>query len=441
MTDIIKYGNSAIQELDDLKRISRQVKDRTNNGLVIVTTALDNTTDRIAEALYFGNHRNAEQIFGVYRSLIEQIGDAQLTRFAGSVYQQFNTQQFLAGRSRNIDEMQLASGERLTAHLLHAYLKQSGIYSALVDTIDADFPLRLNLGRKPTAATIDMESSREVARKLKSKYGVIIVPGYVGKGLDGLVRTLGRGGSDTAAFAYAYAFDANQVWIVAEDALTTAPLESARVVEEINLNEAWDAGFFGARLKTHKSIEPLEMFLSEHPNSYVYITGKEMEPRKTRINPQAKEQTVRFIASGIIRRYGMRGDWRGFLNQLYSNSAVDWFLLGGMVGELGMGVSERGWELADAMIKESEKRGYIEITHHDNVAYIGVVGSGMSDKKGTANRAYRSLRGVNILRAHDPNVREPSSTSIGIMVDPRYERQAVESLHREFFQNGNGRRR
>jgi aspartate kinase len=329
--------------------------------------------------------------------------------------------------------MQLASGEKLTAHLLHAYLKQSGIYSALVDTIDADFPLRLNLGRKSTAATIDMEGSREAARNLKSKYNVIIVPGYVGRNPDGLVRTLGRGGSDTAAFAYAYAFGANQVWIVAEDALTTAPLESARVVEEINLNEAWDAGFFGARLKTHKSIEPLEMFLDEHPNSHVYITGKEMGPRKTRINPQAKEQTVRFIASGIIRRYGISGDWRGFLNQLYSNSAVDWFLLGGMVGELGIGVSERGWELADAMIRQSEERGYIKITHHDNVAYIGVVGSGMSDKKGIANRAYRSLRGVNILRAHDPNVREPSSTSIGIMVDPRYERQAVESLHREFF--------
>jgi aspartokinase len=82
MTDIIKYGNSAIQELNDLKRISTQVKGRTNNGLVIVTTALVNTTDRMAEALYFGNHRDAEQTFGMYRSLIEQIGDTQLTKFA-----------------------------------------------------------------------------------------------------------------------------------------------------------------------------------------------------------------------------------------------------------------------------------------------------------------------------------------------------------------------
>lgn len=430
MTNILKYDNRSIQGLNDLERIAKQIKDRRQDGLVVVTTALGDTTDRIAEVLYFGNHRNAEQTFEIYSVLADQIGDTQLTNVIRSNYNQFNALRGNARESKNIYEMLLATGEELTSHVVQAYLRQSGVNSSILSIHDHNFPLKLREGRKST--TIDMESSREAAQSLEVTNGILIIPGYAGN-TYGLIRTLGRGGSDTAAFVYAYAFGANHVWIVAEDALTTAPLNYAKVVDEIDLDEAWSAGFFGARLRTFRSIEPLKKFFEVYPDSQVFITGQDMEERKTRINPQAEKEDVRFIASRYVKRYGISGNWLGLVNQLYKNSAVDWDIIGGRTEELGLVIFDRGMELADDMIMKAVKRGEIVLNYTDRVPYIGVVGSGMSGKKGIDKRVKSSLEAVDISRTHDPDVSQPNSKSIGIMVDSEYEQQAVESLHREFF--------
>ena len=59
---------------------------------------------------------------------------------------------------------------------------------------------------------------------------------------------------------------------------------------------------------TYTSIPPLRMYLKHHPNSQVLITGSEMGERKTRINPNAEEQAVRFITPRRITMVGVNGD-------------------------------------------------------------------------------------------------------------------------------------
>ncbi|MBI4009619.1 MAG: aspartate kinase [Candidatus Aenigmarchaeota archaeon] len=430
MTAIIKYGPQTIQEPADLERISRQIKamEGNNGRIVIVTVPLRDTTDRLVETLDAGNGRKGRQVFGAYEALIQQLDDNRLTTNFESACRQFDNM-LLGGRSHNIDEILVASGYELTAQVLNSYLVQSGINSTLVDHKHQNFPIRQKEERRK--AVIDLEGSKEAAERIPMRDGVIVVPGYTVFN-DGLARTLGRGGGDTASFIAAYAFGADVVWVIAEDALTTAPYGRARVVDEIDLDEAWAAGFFGASLRTPSSVEPLKTFLETHPNSQVYIAGMNGQ-RKTRINPGAKKQTVRFIASRDVDTYGIRGEWRGVISELYRNPTIDWFTYGGIPGGLGIGVSERGRELAKAIVNHAVDRKEIQITYQERVSYIGVVGSGMSDAKGIAKRAYSALRGINIQRTHDPNAGESHSTSIGIMLDPRYERQAVESLHREFF--------
>lgn len=451
MTTIIKYGSTAIQDMDDLARIRKQIEDRKGEPTVVVTVALGDTTDLIAKVLHSINGKKgsarAEQVFGRYFDLVRKIDDRGLSLLTDGVLRHFDSRMHVGYTPTGevLDEMTLALGDRLTAHMLHAYLSQSGVPSMLIDTRDyanrnpaqqkSEFPLILKAENK--SVTIDMEATKTVAQDIRQAIGdnhVMILPGYIGT-LNGSTRTLGRGGGDTAAFVYANAFGANFVQIVADDALTTAP-RSSRVVDEIDLEEAWAAGFFGARLRTYRSAEYLGQFLEEHPQAHVYITDKEMGPRKTRINTKAKPRAVRFVASRHVSRYGIEGDWRGIISQLYRDSAIDWFLLGGMPNEVAIAVAERGSDLAAAMIKKAELRGEVRTTYNDDVAFVGVVGSGMRTSKGIANRAYRALQGVNISRTYDPDVKRTNSSSIGIMVAARYEREAVDSLHREFFQNG-----
>lgn len=432
MTEVIKYSNNTIQELSDLDRILKQIIDKRNNNndtIVAVTVALGDTTDRIANAIYFGNNQTANQVFGLYNDLVNQIGDENLTRFFEKSCRIFERQLPIAGVSKNVDEIQLALGDRLTAYLLHTYLQHAGVNSRLLDVDDPDFPIRLKEGK---LQEIDTERSKQIAQDLirTSANDVLIVPGYAVQ--NGLIKTLERGGGDISASVIAYAFNANSVWLVADDCLTTTPLPDARVVDEIDLDDAWGAGFFGARLRTPKSVEYLRMLFEEQPNARVYISGKDMGQRKTRINPYAKKKTVRFIASRQIDMYGIRGDFRGLFNILYRTPA-DWFTYGGRVGELGIGVSERGRDLVDNELMKAERRDEVKVTYHENFTYIGIVGSGMRTTKGIAGRANRALKDINISRSYDPNVSELNSSSIGIILEPKYETAALIALHREFF--------
>ncbi|MBI2084749.1 MAG: aspartate kinase [Candidatus Aenigmarchaeota archaeon] len=430
MVNVVKYGSTSIRGLDDLDRIAKRVKDF-NEPTVLVPTALEDTTDRIANALYFGDN-NARQVFACYDGIVEQVSSPELTKRFDAFCRDFDLylDAYLQTKSNIINELQLSAGDRLAAYLISVYLNQSGIDSTLVDVTDKDFPLRVTEDRG--SLSVDMNHV-DADNYFKSKNGALVLPGYVGASKSGAVRTLGRGGGDTAAFVYAYMFGANSVWVVAEDALTTAPIGNSRLVNEIDLDEAWAAGFFGARLRTYRSIEPLGRFFGEHPQAQVFITDKMMNSRKTRINPAAREQTVRFIAARPVARYGIKGDWRGLVNELYRNSSVDWFLLGGMPGEMGIGLPERGLELGKAFVRNAETRGDLEVAYEDEVAYIGVVGSGMSGKEGIANRAYRSLKNINISRTYDPDVSSPNSKFIGIMVDSKHSQEAVAAIHQEFF--------
>lgn len=432
MTTIIKYGSESIQNVDDLSRVAKQLEERKDERIVVVTGALGNTTEAIAEILY-GEKKDVNRVFGNYNELVAQIADSMLTKSFELVRREFT--RFVEakgdnhGIGRNIDDICLSRGEELTARLLQTYLKKSGIASSLVDSTNRKFPLRMKENSR--TSEIDTKASKDALDDLIQESDILIIPSYAVQ--EGMVRSMGRGGGDTATFIYANNLNPSSVWIVAEDALTTAPTDYAKVVPEIDLDEAWEAAFFGARLKTPVSVEWLRLLFENHPKSQVYITGKELGARKTRINQEAKNQTVRFIASRDIETYGIKGDWRGFLNELYKNLAIDWFTFGGMREILGIGVSERGRQFFRSYLQKIRERGDIEIKYENKIAHIGVVGSGMKREKGVANRAYTSLKGVNIARTYDPDVSSPNSSSIGIMVDSTYEKQAIGALHREFF--------
>ncbi|MBI2543121.1 MAG: aspartate kinase [Candidatus Aenigmarchaeota archaeon] len=438
MVDIYKYSNKAIQGFDDLDRIAKLAKDKKDDGLVIVTADLDNTTDKLADAVYFGNHRNPEEIFEAYYEFVEKIGNRNLTKIFEDARGWLNAGKLMrhGERSHNTDEIQLSLGDRLTAYIVHTYLGECGIESSHIDALNGKrFPLQLRKRRKPTETEIDMENSKRTVESLDFKNGVLVLPGYVAVNQDNFIRTLGRGGGDIASIAYADLFGADSVNIVDEDALTISPL-SESIVDEINLDEAWGAGFFGARLKTHKSIKYLKSFFDHYPESKAFITGKDIGLRKTRINPYAEEQSVRFIAARDIDRYGIMGNYIGLMNQLRKALTVDWFPYGEIEDEgVGIGVFERGREVAQSIIKKMFQEGEIEIVHFDRAVYLGIVGSGMSRGKGIAGRAYNALRGINLEVSNDPRGYEPKSKYIAVMIKPEDEMRALKALEKEFFGN------
>src|SRR6185295_15173100 len=117
---------------------------------------------------------------------------------------------------------------------------------------------------------------------------VPVVTGFIAATADGVVTTLGRGGSDYSASIVGAALDADEVWIWTDvDGVMTAnPSEvpEARTLREISYSEASEMAYYGAKVLHHKTILPaieqripvviLNSFNPEHPGTRITAAGR-----------------------------------------------------------------------------------------------------------------------------------------------------------------------
>src|SRR5688572_33100377 len=89
----------------------------------------------------------------------------------------------------------------------------------------------------------------------------MVMPGYLGRGADGEVVTLGRGGTDFSAAILARSLGARAVTLFKEvDGLMTADPRSvpvARLLPELHYREAAELAFYGAKVLHPRTMIPL----------------------------------------------------------------------------------------------------------------------------------------------------------------------------------------
>lgn len=132
----------------------------------------------------------------------------------------------------------LATGELRAASLLGLALQRSGLRAAVLT------PHQLNL--RVTGAGLDAEpDSIDAGRMLAAldDAGVAVVPGFIGLGADGGLRTLGRGGSDLSALFIAHAVGASACRLVKDvEGLFTRdprlPGPAAKLLSHITFEDA-----------------------------------------------------------------------------------------------------------------------------------------------------------------------------------------------------------
>ena len=114
-----------------------------------------------------------------------------------------------------------------------------------------------------------------------------VVTGFIGATADGVLTTLGRGGSDYSASIIGAALDADEVWIWTDvDGVMTAnPSEvpGARTLAQISYSEASELAYYGAKVLHYKTILPafrqripvriLNSFNPAHPGTRVSVEG------------------------------------------------------------------------------------------------------------------------------------------------------------------------
>ncbi|MEM2937399.1 MAG: hypothetical protein QXJ63_02490 [Candidatus Bathyarchaeia archaeon] len=203
----MKFGGSSLANGEKISNAVRTVVKELQKGrkMAIVVSAMGNTTDVLFEATKKAT--NCDEVL-------------------------LNT---------DFDDV-LAMGERTSARIFSAALKANGVKCRYFDPSDPDWPIITNYEPMNADPILDICEERICMHVLPliNDGVVVVVPGFVGKTLDGKITTMGRGGSDITAFVLARALKAKQVILVTDvDGIMTADpklVKSARKISQIDVN-------------------------------------------------------------------------------------------------------------------------------------------------------------------------------------------------------------
>tara|TARA_Y100001933_G_scaffold32310_1_gene26959 strand:- start:43 stop:1257 length:1215 start_codon:yes stop_codon:yes gene_type:complete len=395
-----KYGGTSVGSPERILGVAQRVKGYVEKGdkVVVVVSAMSGETNRLVAL--------GEEIWGP----------------------QFN--------HRELDVL-YSSGEQVSIALVSLALEKVGVTakSFLADQI----PLRTN-GEFGKARIVEIES-----KSLKDAIADGIVPvvaGFQGVTADGLITTLGRGGSDTSAVAVAAALDADECEICTDvDGVYTADpriIKKANRLDQITFEEMLELASLGSKVLHPRSVElagrhkvPLRVVSTFEGGQGTLISfdGDDMEGAVVSGIAHAADEAkitiegvadIPGVASKIISPVSAANI---DVDMIVQNTSAD-----GLT-DFTFTVKRPDFDEALALLGTvSEEIGARKVSGDPQISKVSVVGVGMRSHAGVASRVFEALakESINI------QMISTSEIKISVVVDEKYTELAVRSLHEEF---------
>jgi len=340
----------------------------------------------------------------------------------------------------------VARGERVLATIFTRFLNQEGIDSRYVDAIDVIITERRLGSTWPNFAKCE-RAARRIIEPLFAAGQVAVMPGYLGRGTDGEVVTLGRGGTDFSAAILARSLGARSVTLFKEvDGLMTADpksVPSARVLAELHYREAAELAFYGAKVLHPRTMIPLvdrkiplfirNAFHNEHAGTRIADDVKPGEYPVKALTAIHRQALVAIEGSGMIGVPGVAG--RAFSALAEAGHSVSMISQASSESSICFVLPETEADHAIKALEETfqaeRKLKLIDRIHAEKkVALVAVVGLGMRGKPGIAARTFSALSGerVNILAIAQGS----SELNITIAVSETDVSRALLALHDEY---------
>ena len=284
---------------------------------------------------------------------------------------------------------------------------------------------------------IDITASRleEAARSHLNAGRVVVMGGYIGSTLSGVITTLGRGGSDYSAAIAGTALNAEeiQIWTDVDGMLTADPrtVPGAWKVREISFDEASELAYFGAKV-----LHPLTVLPAVEKNIPVYIlNSKKPQGSGTRITRDARpcKNLIKSIACkrGITivtvssSRMLMA---HGFLRALFAvfdkhHTPVDMVA----TSEVSVSLTLDDTSSLHTILDELKQLGDVQVS--PKTALVCLVGSNIKYTPGIARRAFGCLADINVLMVS----MGASNINFSFLVDEKDATTAIQKLHADLF--------
>jgi aspartate kinase len=394
-----KFGGSSVADTEKIKRVARRVAGtfEAGNSVVVVISALGNTTDDLVRLAHEICERPPEREMDMLLSTGEQVSVALLS---------------MAIHTLGLEAISFTGA-------------QVGIVTDSAHT---------------KAKIIDIKAARILEEISKGK--IVIVAGFQGISLDDHITTLGRGGSDTTAVALAAALNAEvcEIYTDVEGVFTADPriVPDARKLDRISYDEMLEMAATGARVMQSRSIEfgknygvviHVRSSFSDKEGTWIVDDAERMEKAIiSGVTHDASEAKVTLL--GVPDRPGISAHL--FRRLAGANINVDMIIQN--VSEnaqtdisftLGQDDLPKAMEIVG---KVAEELGARSFDCDEDIAKVSLIGAGMRTHPGVAADMFSALaeQGINI------EMISTSSIKISCVVRASDINKAVNAIHQCF---------
>ena len=404
-TLVMKFGGTSVANLDRIARASKRVAVEVAKGydVIVIVSAMSGKTNE----------------------LVGWVNDTS------PLYD-----------AREYDAI-VSSGENVTAGLMAMRLQEMNIPARSWQGWQV--PLMTNAAH--ASARIEEISTDNINAKFGEGMRVAVVAGFQGISPEGRITTLGRGGSDTTAVAFAAAFDAERcdIYTDVDGIYTTDPriTDKARKLDKISYEEMLELASLGAKVLQTRSVElamrfkvrlrVLSSFEEPSDDAGTLVCDEEeiMEQNAVAGVAYSRDEAKMTLIS-VADRPGIAAAIFGPL----AESGVNVDMIVQNISEEGRTdmtfscptdqVIRAEKSMADAMA--SGDINYHDLVTDNGVAKVSVVGIGMRSHAGVAAKMFSALQaeGINI------KVITTSEIKISVLIDRKYMELAVQALHDAF---------
>ncbi|MBS1300807.1 aspartate kinase [Loktanella sp. SALINAS62] len=404
-TLVMKFGGTSVANLDRIARASKRVALEVANGynVIVVVSAMSGKTNELV-----GWVNETSELYD----------------------------------AREYDAV-VSSGENVTAGLMALRLQEMDIparswqgWQVPVQTTSAH-----------ANARIEAIPTDNINAKFAAGMRVAVVAGFQGISPDGRITTLGRGGSDTTAVAFAAAFDADRcdIYTDVDGVYTTDPriASKARKLDRIAFEEMLELASLGAKVLQTRSVE-----LAMRYRVKLRVLSSFEEPSDTAGTLVCAEEDI--MESNVVAGVAYsRDEAKMTLISVADRPGIAAAIFGPLadagvnVDMIVQNISEEGRtdmtfscpvdqvKRAQDAMEKAKAAGTInfhDLVADEGVAKISIVGIGMRSHAGVAAKMFATLRdeGVNI------KVITTSEIKVSVLIDRKYMELAVQALHDAF---------
>jgi aspartate kinase len=343
----------------------------------------------------------------------------------------------------------LSFGERLSAPIVWGAIKDRGFETQCFTGKEAGIVTDSNFGEADPLMNFTTHLIQERLGPLLEKGIIPVVTGYIAANQDGIVTTVGRGGSDYTATILGVALGVDEVWIWTDvdGIMTTDPkiVPAAKMLPQLSYQEAAEMAIFGAKAMHPRALEPVikenvpvrirSVFHPENPGTLItkepYAKATEVVKAVAMIRDVAM---VNVNGAGMV---GAPGSYAKVFDVLGKNN-INVMMISTAASEANISVIIRrellGRAISNLEIALLDRSGLVsEVTAEDDVAVIAVIGANMKGTLGVASKIFTTVakKGINVRMIAQGS----SELNISFVVKEKDGITVVKAIHKEFNLN------